>query len=123
MRHIVFIDTVCYKPYTGNTLRDEPLGGTEATVIRVAEGLSKDYAVVVLQHNAKKPVECNNVLYGPLEMTDMIEFPLATISIREPKNMPYLKDKFSSAKRLEKITDNIIKISTIFLLILPPWVT
>lgn len=38
---ILFIDSVCYKPYTCNTLRTEALGGTEATVLRVARGLAK----------------------------------------------------------------------------------
>jgi glycosyltransferase involved in cell wall biosynthesis len=44
---IAIIDPVTPKPYSRATLRDEPLGGTEATVVRIAEALD----AVVLQHN------------------------------------------------------------------------
>jgi glycosyltransferase involved in cell wall biosynthesis len=44
---IAIIDPVTPKPYSGATLRDQPLGGTEATVIRIAEALD----AIVLQHN------------------------------------------------------------------------
>jgi glycosyltransferase involved in cell wall biosynthesis len=38
---ILFVDSVAYKPYTLDTLKNEALGGTEATVLRIAEGLAK----------------------------------------------------------------------------------
>jgi glycosyltransferase involved in cell wall biosynthesis len=44
---IAIIDPVTPKPYSRQTLRDHPLGGTEATVVRIAEALD----AVVLQHN------------------------------------------------------------------------
>jgi glycosyltransferase involved in cell wall biosynthesis len=44
---ILFVDPVTPKPYSEVTLRHEPLGGTEATVIRVAEYLG----AFVIQHN------------------------------------------------------------------------
>lgn len=49
---ILFIDSVCYKPYTPETLEKEALGGTEATAIRVVEKLaSLGLSVGLIQHN------------------------------------------------------------------------
>ena len=45
--HMLFIDPVTPKPYSTETLRNQPLGGTEATVVRVAEYLD----AIVVQHN------------------------------------------------------------------------
>lgn len=55
-RRVLFIDTICPKPYWTRTLAQEALGGTEATVIRVADSLAKshDYDVVVTQHNRER---------------------------------------------------------------------
>lgn len=40
MTRILFVDPCGYKPYTANTLRTEALGGSEASMIRVARGLA-----------------------------------------------------------------------------------
>lgn len=51
---ILFYDNVCPKPYASDTLSGEPIGGTEATVIRVADRLyQNDYDVYVEQHCRK----------------------------------------------------------------------
>lgn len=44
---MVIVDPVTPKPYSAQTLKEQPLGGTEATVVRVAEALD----AIVLQHN------------------------------------------------------------------------
>jgi glycosyltransferase involved in cell wall biosynthesis len=50
--NILFVDPTCYKPYDATSLDTEPLGGTEATVIRIAESLaSRGHTVRVAQHN------------------------------------------------------------------------
>lgn len=49
MKTILIVDPANYKPYKPSTLETEALGGTEATVIRVARGLSKYCDVVVAQ--------------------------------------------------------------------------
>lgn len=55
MGRLLFVDSVCPKPYDPNTLLTEPMGGTEATVIRVAEAIaSKGHTVVVSQHCRKE---------------------------------------------------------------------
>lgn len=39
---VLFVDMAASKPYTMNTLRSYAMGGTEATVLRVAGGLAKE---------------------------------------------------------------------------------
>lgn len=49
---ILIFDPCCPKPYTSETLAQEPMGGTEATVIRLAEKFAQDgHEVRVCQHN------------------------------------------------------------------------
>ena len=44
---MVIVDPVAPRPYGAQTLKEQPLGGTEATVVRIAEALD----AIVLQHN------------------------------------------------------------------------
>lgn len=48
---LVFIDPKCPRPYDPDVLARQGLGGTEATVVRVACALSNRHEVVVFQHN------------------------------------------------------------------------
>jgi glycosyltransferase involved in cell wall biosynthesis len=47
MSATLFFDPVCGRPYDSETLRREAMGGTEATVVRVADALG----ALVVQHN------------------------------------------------------------------------
>ena len=47
MSAILFFDPVCGRPYDTGTLRSQAMGGTEATVVRVADALG----ALVAQHN------------------------------------------------------------------------
>ena len=49
--NIVFVDAKCRSLYDTNVMRTEALGGTEATVVRIANGLSLHHSVKVVQHN------------------------------------------------------------------------
>ena len=50
MSRLLFIDPVCPRPYQARTLHDRALGGTEASVVRVAEGLAqRGHRVTVAQ--------------------------------------------------------------------------
>lgn len=51
---VVFVDPKCPSPYQWDTLRGGGLGGTEATVLRIARALSESHDVTVLQHNRVK---------------------------------------------------------------------
>lgn len=47
MNGVLFFDPVCSQPYDSETLRRQAMGGTEATVVRVADALG----ALVAQHN------------------------------------------------------------------------
>lgn len=47
MSAVLFFDPVCDRPYDSETLRRQAMGGTEATVVRVADALG----ALVVQHN------------------------------------------------------------------------
>lgn len=47
MNGVLFFDPVCGQPYDSDTLRRQAMGGTEATVVRVADALG----ALVVQHN------------------------------------------------------------------------
>lgn len=49
-KSILFYDTVCATAYTHHTLQTNALGGTEATVARIANALSRDHVIYVAQH-------------------------------------------------------------------------
>ena len=51
MTAIVIYDPVCARPYDGGTPQREAMGGTEATVVRIAAGLGAR----VVQHNRTEP--------------------------------------------------------------------
>lgn len=50
---LVFIDPKCPRPYDPEVLATQGLGGTEATVVRIAGALSAQHQVTVFQHNRK----------------------------------------------------------------------
>ena len=54
---ILIIDPACNKPYDPIVLAQEGLGGTEATVVRIAEALKAlGHCVIVAQHNRSSSV-------------------------------------------------------------------
>lgn len=70
---IVFVDPKCPTPYDSEVLRTRGLGGTEGTVIRIAQGLSDDHSVHVLQHNRVTEVTENDSLrYSPIGVLDSV---------------------------------------------------
>ncbi|MBP6354408.1 MAG: glycosyltransferase family 4 protein [Nitrosomonas sp.] len=72
---IIFIDPKCPKPYDPDVLATRGLGGTEATVIRVAEALSENHVVCVFQHNRNEQlVVSRNLKFLPAsKITEEIE--------------------------------------------------
>ena len=67
-RRILFFDPACPSPYTAGDLNAPPgaLGGTEATVVRVAEKLGECHDVIVAQHNRTRDAASDRVRYmGP----------------------------------------------------------
>ncbi|MEX0928508.1 MAG: glycosyltransferase family 4 protein, partial [Balneolales bacterium] len=54
-QHILIIDPVAAKPYTVDTLRREPLGGTESTILRVGRALSARHHIMLAQSARNEP--------------------------------------------------------------------
>lgn len=94
-RSILITDFTCPYPYDYNTLDTEGLGGTEATVLRIAKGLSKHYDVYIMQHNRKKDVNVNESLHlcTPL-ILDKLHGPISVINLRSVLPLPFLRDKY-----------------------------
>lgn len=67
MKTILFIDALNSKAYCHTTPAEEALGGTEATVMRVAEGLGKTYRVYVAQSHRAVMTHHGNVSYLSLD--------------------------------------------------------
>lgn len=96
---IHFLDTVCYKPYDGNALKIEPLGGAEAAVIRVAEGLAQRPEVEqirVFQHNRMVATGERPRYVGPND--DPGEDPTHIVVLRTPVYVGQLRERFPNAK-------------------------
>lgn len=92
---ILFIDPVCNKPYDPQVLETEPLGGTEATVIRIAEALGRaGHEVMVKQHNRTSSVD-GEAQYCPFGY----DFPPThVIVLRAPMVLYQARKQFPTAK-------------------------
>lgn len=53
--NLLFVDPKSDDPYDGQSLEREPVGGTEASLVTVAEGLARDHSVVVEQKGRVQP--------------------------------------------------------------------
>ena len=96
MINVLFFDGVTPKPYNGATLLNEPMGGTEATVIRIATRLAKGFNVFVAQHNATETTVHDSVVYGPIEACAMK--PNVVVCLREPGYLKDLKETYPEAR-------------------------
>jgi glycosyltransferase involved in cell wall biosynthesis len=97
---ILFVDAVAPKPYDPEVLATQPLGGTEASVIRVAEGLAaKGFSVTVKQHNRDAP-EAGGALYSKFgaEPADLCKSPTHVIVLRAPMALYQARKQFPNAK-------------------------
>jgi glycosyltransferase involved in cell wall biosynthesis len=82
-RGLAIIDTVCPRPYSLVSLSSGALGGTEATVVRVAEALDAQ----VFQRGRRK----SEGRYRPLEE---LADPAAMIVLRDPKAAAEFAERF-----------------------------
>jgi glycosyltransferase involved in cell wall biosynthesis len=99
MKKYLFVDTVCPKPYDKGTLEAEGLGGTEATVIRVAEKLGESAEVVVAQHCRHSSIGGgSNVTYTPLKTHYLDEKWDAVIALRTCLPLPVFRKKQPDTK-------------------------
>ena len=87
MGNILFFDPVCQQPYDTQTLRQQALGGTEASCVHVADALG----ALVMQHNRERP--CGR--YLPPEKVDGIEH---VVILRDARVLPQLRRQFPRAR-------------------------
>ena len=106
---VLFIDTVCSKPYSAKVLDSEPLGGTEATVTRIAEGLKSTYDVIVAQHNRTIDETTSGVLYTSLGILESKIRPRAVVALRSPLTIPLTYERWRDAKQLLWCHDLVTK--------------
>lgn len=98
-KKIVFADSCCPKPYTGKTFREEGMGGTEATVVKIAEELaSREYEVTVCQHNRTEDQTFNAVKYT----TDLPEEMDHIVVLRDLRTLKNIVEHYPQTKRASK---------------------
>ncbi len=97
MKNVIFIDFVCPKPYDLETLKTEGLGGTEATVVRIAEALSKSHRVFVLQHCREKASITETVSYLPVDGDTPT--PDYVVHLRTAMGIPFFAEKAPQARQ------------------------
>ena len=87
MSNILFFDPACQRPYDTQTLREQALGGTEASCVRVADALG----ALVMQHNRERP--CGR--YLPPAKVEGIEH---VVILRDSRVLPQLRTQFPQAR-------------------------
>lgn len=93
MRRIAFIDATSTAPYDAQTAKKGGLGGTEATVARVATALAPTFDVVVAQSRRKRASADGQVRWLPYDFRDpdprILEAD-AIVVVRSDKILPRL---------------------------------
>lgn len=97
---LLFLDSSNPKPYDAETLRTEPMGGTEASVVRVAEGLAARGHNVIVAQKGRSAAGQGQAKYIGLDHLDQIaKTPHAVISLRSPSLVHWVIDKFPASRR------------------------
>jgi glycosyltransferase involved in cell wall biosynthesis len=101
---ILFIHPDNSKPYSPRSLEEGPLGGTEATVIRISEGLAKRGHTVAVSQGFRENIEIseNKVFYLPSVLEEVGQNELKfdhVILIDIEKLLPRLSRIFPKARR------------------------
>lgn len=94
MKRVLFIDATCTQPYDAESLRMQGLGGTEATVVRVATALARWFSVSVAQACREGRRTLQGVGYVPYDFkhpsSDVLEAD-AIVVVRADKILPRLR--------------------------------
>jgi glycosyltransferase involved in cell wall biosynthesis len=87
MRSTLFLDPTCKQPYDTRTLRQQAMGGTEATITRIADALD----ALVAQHNRTE-------IYGRyLTPAKMLEIESVVIN-RDSRALPLARSLYPNAR-------------------------
>jgi len=98
---IVFFDPCCPKPYDSHTLETGGLGGTEATVVRIAEALAREgVESYVVQHNrtAKSEAIGGRAVYVSPGSAANMRRPDAVVVLRDPEALLPARRQFPEAR-------------------------
>ena len=100
--NILIVDPNCPKPYDNNSLLTGGLGGTESTIIRIANKLAELNTVVVSQHNRIEDYSPKERLYftGTWNENKFIKSPDIIVFIQKTQFVRQLKNKYPKARKL-----------------------
>ena len=103
--NILFIDTTAYKPYDVERAKTESLGGSEATMLRVANGLGAKHACYLYQGiNSNRPAErIGNINH--IGMDSEFPAPDLVVHFRMPTDIPLWKGLYPAAKHIMWMQD------------------
>lgn len=95
---IAFIDLSCPQIYDHTALSSQGLGGTEASVVRLATALgARDHKVLVVQHLRTLEKSERGVIYGSME--SLMGFrPEVVICLRDVRMLSFMAENFPDAK-------------------------
>lgn len=94
---ILIVDPTCPKPYDVNTLLTSPMGGTEASVVRLAEALAASGEEVrVTQHN-RTEVAKYGAVYTPFGGNEDFK-PTHVVVLRAPLVLKTARRQYPNAK-------------------------
>lgn len=94
---VLFVDAVCNKPYDLNVLNTEPLGGTEATVVRIAEGLASQGVTVRVTQHCRTERSRQGAEYTPFKDNDDFK-PTHIVVLRAPLMLRTAAKQYPNAK-------------------------
>ena len=99
-KRILIVDTVATKAYDGTSLQGSGLGGTEATVIKVAESLTKYYKVFVAQSARNQITLHKGVVYMDFDHKHVPNHLLVdvVINVRAHKILPRIRRAFPKSQ-------------------------
>jgi len=98
-KSVLFYDSVASRPYSQEdfTRGDAGLGGTEMSLVRVAEKLGEQHAVWVAQAARQTPTATGHAQYVGFDTLDDIS-PDAVVTVRNPADLPDLRRRFATAR-------------------------
>lgn len=101
MIDVLFLDPVAEKPYSLSCLGREPLGGTEATVLRVGQGLRQKGLSVAIAQSAreKRFTDHQGLRYLPYHHREPLEDARAVVLLRACKLMKSVRDHQPDAQK------------------------
>lgn len=99
--NILLLDYAAYKPYTANTMREGALGGSEASLIRVARGLAKrGHDVSVFQNIDSQRATAMVDLVRHVGVASEFPTPDVVIHFRGGATIPIWREMFPEARHL-----------------------